>query len=335
MNSLINSNDIIRKGINLDLFTNKNDLIKAEGSRGGKIIGHTKSGKPIYAQKKAFEYKDFSKQDHKDAAAEHHSISNAGKSGKGYAPHHAEVRNSHLEASKKDNKPKTTEKESHKVGDKVVDKEGKKGKITHADDKEVAVEHDNGDVTGYKHHEVKKQENTEKAETLDLEKGEIADAFQYNNIKFKNTGKEVKEALSVVRTDKEKECKELAIKIETLKTALLIPPFSQVSEYNYRGFKNKISTQYIYPHCMTYYYENSESKASYELDGLTEGAKQKVEEALPTSKEEAAKFSNFNNIVYQYISTEVDVHTIDMYLRNLKDGQTYEFDSRQVAALGL
>lgn len=43
-----------------------------EGSRGGKIIGHTKSGKPIYQQ--GFSHpsvKTFSKQDHIDAAKKH------------------------------------------------------------------------------------------------------------------------------------------------------------------------------------------------------------------------------------------------------------------------
>lgn len=42
-----------------------------EGSRGGKVIRHTKSGKPIYSEKHANDYKDFSKQDHKDAEEAH------------------------------------------------------------------------------------------------------------------------------------------------------------------------------------------------------------------------------------------------------------------------
>ena len=42
-----------------------------EGSKGGKVIGHTKSGKPIYAGKRASDYKDFSKEDHADARVKH------------------------------------------------------------------------------------------------------------------------------------------------------------------------------------------------------------------------------------------------------------------------
>lgn len=42
-----------------------------EGSRGGKIIGHTKSGKPVYEDKKAHDYKGFSYEDHADAGKIH------------------------------------------------------------------------------------------------------------------------------------------------------------------------------------------------------------------------------------------------------------------------
>lgn len=48
-----------------------------EGSRGGKIIGHTKSGKPVYEDKggdhKAYE--NFSSQDHRDAMDYHWKLS--------------------------------------------------------------------------------------------------------------------------------------------------------------------------------------------------------------------------------------------------------------------
>ena len=44
---------------------------KGEGSRGGKVIGHTKTGKPIYAGKLAESkaHKDYTAEDHEDAAA--------------------------------------------------------------------------------------------------------------------------------------------------------------------------------------------------------------------------------------------------------------------------
>ncbi|NBW99903.1 hypothetical protein EBR03_10075, partial [bacterium] len=45
-----------------------------EGSRGGKVVGHTASGKPIYYSAGNSNHKKFSKQDHADAALAHSSI---------------------------------------------------------------------------------------------------------------------------------------------------------------------------------------------------------------------------------------------------------------------
>lgn len=49
------------------------DLIKSigEGSRGGIVIGHTRSGKAIYASRMPSHYEDFSSQDHVDAKEAH------------------------------------------------------------------------------------------------------------------------------------------------------------------------------------------------------------------------------------------------------------------------
>lgn len=56
----------------------EDDFEKAEGSRGGKVIGHTKSGKPIYENAKSDHesYKHFSKEDHMDAADAHYNHMN-------------------------------------------------------------------------------------------------------------------------------------------------------------------------------------------------------------------------------------------------------------------
>lgn len=50
------------------------DLIEkamGEGSKGGKIIGHTKSGKPIYENHDHPEHASFTSEDHRDAAYAH------------------------------------------------------------------------------------------------------------------------------------------------------------------------------------------------------------------------------------------------------------------------
>ena len=46
-----------------------------EGSRGGKVIGHTGSGKPIYQSHGHPSHKDFSKQEHGEAAKKHDELS--------------------------------------------------------------------------------------------------------------------------------------------------------------------------------------------------------------------------------------------------------------------
>ncbi len=46
-----------------------------EGSRGGKIVGHTGSGKPIYMNNKHPTHKEFSASDHGSAQKLHHKLS--------------------------------------------------------------------------------------------------------------------------------------------------------------------------------------------------------------------------------------------------------------------
>jgi len=63
-----------RQSISNNIFNSFNqDTIEkgGEGSKGGKVIGHTKSGKPIYESGRAKDYKDFTGQDHYDAAKFH------------------------------------------------------------------------------------------------------------------------------------------------------------------------------------------------------------------------------------------------------------------------
>jgi len=116
----------LRKGlITQDQFNKANaqldDLIKAgkktgAGSRGGHVIGYTKSGKPVYKgkdQAHAKEYKKFSAQDHADAAELHRKetgkhFDNAGKVGYiqrqyfiALADHHQTASQSHEQAAHK------------------------------------------------------------------------------------------------------------------------------------------------------------------------------------------------------------------------------------------
>lgn len=64
-----------------EVFTAINDLIKSkgEGSRGGKVIGHTRSGKPIYENHNHPSHKDFSEEDHHDASIENQRLGHRAK----------------------------------------------------------------------------------------------------------------------------------------------------------------------------------------------------------------------------------------------------------------
>ena len=57
--------------MNLTITGLKVDAGGGEGSRGGKVIGHTSSGKPIYLNPKHAAHGDFTKQEHTEAANTH------------------------------------------------------------------------------------------------------------------------------------------------------------------------------------------------------------------------------------------------------------------------
>jgi hypothetical protein len=76
-NSLITTDPIQKAMDNLEksIGDSLDYFIKGgEGSKGGKVIGHTTSGKPIYAGKGPSHYSDFTAADHSDAAKAHDTI---------------------------------------------------------------------------------------------------------------------------------------------------------------------------------------------------------------------------------------------------------------------
>jgi 8-oxo-dGTP pyrophosphatase MutT (NUDIX family) len=85
------------------------EIVKGgEGSKGGKIIGHTKSGKPIYESGAGSHHKDFSAEEHEEAAQFHDQAASI-SSGEQKQVHKKEAKN-HLKLSttKPSNKTKQT-----------------------------------------------------------------------------------------------------------------------------------------------------------------------------------------------------------------------------------
>lgn len=117
---------------------------KGEGSRGGHIIGHTKSGKPVYKTQAAGRnsYEKFSAQDHKDAAELHRKVAedHHTKSSIGYSTyaktHHASMRDWHHDtAQAHDIKANKQGKQEHEASlsadEKKIIAEQKKKQVEH------------------------------------------------------------------------------------------------------------------------------------------------------------------------------------------------------------
>lgn len=132
------------------------DIVKGgEGSRGGKIIGHTKSGKPIYEPaiphaevikkrkkqmsqglqlepvKQAHEYEGYSKEDHKDAAEAHariarQSINHRFGTATKVSQHHRDAESFHEKMAKESRFPET--KKSDDAVSRKISKLVKEGK---------------------------------------------------------------------------------------------------------------------------------------------------------------------------------------------------------------
>lgn len=84
-----------------------------EGSRGGKVIGHTKSGKPVYEVRTAKHDKEYNSQDHNDAAYLHldHATKLTKEGKREQAETHNELFDSHMSTSR------------HKKANEELDKE--------------------------------------------------------------------------------------------------------------------------------------------------------------------------------------------------------------------
>jgi len=96
-----------------------------EGSRGGKVIGHTKSGKPIYASQNAKLEKSYNAEDHKDAAYAH--LDRATEHYKNGHETQGNVHNSefdrHFETSRHKKRNQELDKEYPKIKKEDIDKD--------------------------------------------------------------------------------------------------------------------------------------------------------------------------------------------------------------------
>jgi len=134
------------------------DLIKAgEGSRGGKVIGHTKSGKPIYDSAAHASHGSFNQADHKDASRLHRKLSDAedekaGIIGSKKGDKHFVHAEAHSESAKsKTRKPSAKGKkmvaDDDKAWKELQRKDGPKGSKKPSKPKAWHIEHQNKDMS--------------------------------------------------------------------------------------------------------------------------------------------------------------------------------------------
>jgi hypothetical protein len=192
--------DLIQKGLYGGLPC-EDDIIRkgGEGSKGGKIIGHTKTGKPIYDSASHSAHKNFTVDEHREAAGKHLDKKDSSTKESDRDSHEFQAKEHEAAAKEKKSKgevgkdtmknsPATSKEDEtwnkfkdntrkhfeggdkkstkHKVGDSVIDKEGNRGKVTHSSDDEISVDYDKSskegvDSASYKHHEVNKVEKAE------------------------------------------------------------------------------------------------------------------------------------------------------------------------------
>lgn len=259
------------------------DLEKAgEGSKGGKIIGHTKSGKAIYASAtKSFTDSQYSSQDHKDAA---------------YA---------HLDHAKK------------------LKKEGdEKGHDRH-------VNKFDSHMSDSKKKEEKKE--IKKAEDNDLEKGVVADAFDYSSkIQFFKTGKQIKDKITGAIDTLNKVRDQIVLDLNNLSDSIAFVPTEKPSPWRIEKFKNKIIIPYkTYNWNQTYFSGDGMNSNATAVLGDTSG----LSCSPASSKEEAGDCNKWNRLVYDYIDNLIEIEMLTVFQNNLDDKKSYELTLNQLLAL--
>jgi hypothetical protein len=93
----------------------ESDLEKAEGSKGGKVIGHTRTGKPIYENHNHPSHESFTKQEHHDAAEVNSNLTDKYADHKDQSKRERSQRatheyNKHMNSAQKESEKESTQK---------------------------------------------------------------------------------------------------------------------------------------------------------------------------------------------------------------------------------
>jgi hypothetical protein len=276
-----------------------------EGSKGGKIIGHTQSGKPIYDSFNHPEHKDFTKQDHKNAAYQHSIIAANSKK----RVDDAEVSNKNATGA-------------DKVYNDLILKHHKPLMIHHN------KQHESHNKAG---EEIKKSFDMDISNKTisnsDLIKSHIGYQFSSSeNLKVTKKGSEIKEKLKAIKDKELLEISGYQSKMEALKAVIPTAPSEPANDYNYEGIE-VLEKLMMFPWNETYC--NGDNEKSDMVISASETKPEKSEaQILCDNKRE------YNRNVDKIIECQKEIVLINTMLNNFSDSKTYDLSVRQAAVLG-
>lgn len=270
-----------------------------EGSRGGKVIGHTKSGKPIYANKKAThkDYANFTKEDHADARVAHLTESNnftkyaekkfeSGKADEGLKTadlviHHNEIADSHTEeySKFKDEKKPIT----------ISANKNSSAAMNHSNPLQKSLE-----------------ENT-------IEKSHASDAFRYSDsqaFKIDLTGEEIKE-----------KCKSAIPFLITQKEAL-----KEIAQDALNQCEGIVPDDTRKDGLISY--------AVFSYD-LKEPKRDQYSNTYPERNDCQKQMDRYNSAIYQMLELSKDIVTLQTLANTVNDAKEYSLTLNQVVAISM
>ncbi len=297
-------NEIKKAGISLTIFQQEKvlsveELIeKGEGSKGGKVIGHTKSGKAIYLPTKDSHlsqtaHKSYDKQDHLDAAALH----------KKKAEHHSGKEDEEFYMNGNEDNDKSR---AHAGRSRVHERVRK----FHQGEADMFHESGNSDLQRDKNgHDEKDRKNNAKftneehfKKSKDIKKGELSYSLNTENLTFEKKGKELKPLI-------------------TTKLGQLQERYDSIEEQREEQKEIILESK---PECVKFT-KDSNGYESYTCNDW------KLFEQLPVEVRTAC--NQYNNLGYQCQSLKEDIKILKVFEDNLEENKTYKVTPRQLSTL--
>lgn len=291
------------------------DLIKGgEGSKGGKVIGHTKSGKPIYEKHEQKHTQNYNSEDHSDAVNAHQLA----------AKKYNEELKKHVKNAENTLAPTEFDEHINRA------KESKQKQLHHSSMAELHYNAMNSKLDKNKDKkEIKKSFDMDISNktisNTDLIKSHIGYQFtNAENLKVSKKGSEIKEKLKAIKDKELVEISAFQSKMEALKAVIPTAPTEPVNNYDEVELPEKLTT---YPWNETYC--NEEKSSNNMVISATETKPEKSEaQILCDNKRE------YNRNVDKIVECQKEIILINTMLNNFSDSKTYDLSVKQATVLG-